>query len=260
MKKEVEELRKIVEDSECVLIGIGREFAYNALNQELMKIFSEKKNAEGLEKEAEWLLPFIKSYSCIHGKSEEILKAYDNLYQLIKGKNYFVVTLNEDEQIGKSNLDKEKITAPCGSVYRLQCCCGCEESIIDATTVVEEVISKLKQPEETISEITKPVCGKCGKELVFNTVEAENYLESGYMKSWEKYRKWLTGTLNRKVCLLELGADFKYPSIIRWAFEKVAFINEKAVFIRINGEYPQLAEELKGKAYSYHKNSVEFFE
>ena len=125
---------------------------------------------------------------------------------------------------------------------------------------MEEVISKLKQPEVTISEITKPVCGKCGKELVFNTVEAEKYLESVYMKSWEKYRMWLTGTLNRKVCLLELGVDFKYPSIIRWAFEKVAFINEKAVFVRINGAYPQLTEGLKGKAYSYHKNSVEFFQ
>lgn len=260
MDKEVEELKKIVEDSECVLIGIGSEFAYNALNSEVMRIFSEKKKAEGLGEEADWLLPFIKSYSCIHQESEETLKAYDNLYQLIKGKKYFIVTLNEDEQIRKSELEQEKITAPCGSMYRLQCSCGCEDSITDAADIVEKVISELKQPETTIAGISKPVCEKCGKDLVFNIVEAENYLESGYLKSWEKYRMWLTGTLNRKVCLLELGVDFKYPSIIRWAFEKVAFINEKAVFVRINEKYPQLTEELKEKAYSYHKNSVEFFQ
>ena len=232
--EKVEELKKIVDDSDCVLIGIGSEFAWNPLNLELMKIFSEKKKAEGLNEETDWLLPFINSYSCMHEEPEKILKAYDNLYQLIKGKNYFIVTLNTDEQIGKSKLEKEKITAPCGSMYRLQCSCGCEDSIIDARDVVEEVISKLKQPETTIAGISKPTCEKCGKELIFNVVESKNYLESGYIKSWEKYRMWLTGTLNRKVCLLELGADFKYPSIIRWAFEKVAFINEKAVFVRIN--------------------------
>ena len=256
----MEKLKSIIGDSECVLIGIGRELAYGSLNQELMKIFSEKKKAEGIEKEADWLIPFIRSYSCIHEEPKEILNVYEKLYQSVEGKNYFIVTLNEDEQIGKSKFDRGKITAPCGSMYRLQCGGGCEESIIEATAIVEEVIEKLKQPEIAISEISKPVCEKCGKELAFNIVETENYLESGYMKSWEKYRMWLTGTLNRKVCLLELGVDFKYPSIIRWAFEKVAFINEKAVLIRVNEAYPQLTEELKGKAYSYNRNPIEFFQ
>lgn len=256
----MENIRKAVDNSDCVLIGIGRGFQYNCFDEELTKIFKEKKSQENLDNEVAWLIPFLKSYSGKHHEDIKLQSAYEHLYQLVKNKNYFVVTLNEDDKIFESNFDSDKITAPCGSMNRLQCANGCAESIKDAKEIVDYVISEVKNPHKKLSDIKMPSCEKCGGQLVFNTAEQEKYIESGYMSSWEKYRMWLTGTLNRKICLLELGTDFSYPSIIRWAFEKVAFINEKAVLIRMSEKYPQFTEELKGKAYAYHQNPVEFFQ
>lgn len=256
----VEKIKKIIEDSQCVLIGIGTDMQYTGLNKELTEIFQQKEKQEMLEKEAEWLLPFLKSYSCQNDKDIRQANAYENLYQLVKNKNYFVVTLNDDDKIFQSSFSADKITAPCGSMSRLQCINGCEESIREAEEIVNDIVDNIKNPHIKLADIAKPCCEKCGGYLVFNTVGQKKYLESGYIKSWEKYRMWLTGTLNKKICLLELGADFKYPSIIRWAFEKVAFINEKATFIRVNEKYPQMTEELKGKAYAYNKNPIEFFQ
>lgn len=256
----MENIRKAVEDAECVLIGIGHGFQYTDYDENLMEIFEKKKEKEELSKEVEWLVPFLRSYSCKNCKDIKLENAYEHLYQLVKDKNYFVVTLNEDDKIFQSSFPADKITAPCGSMSRLQCINGCEDSIIESGTIVNSIINEIKKPEQKLGEIKIHCCEKCGGQLVFNTVEQEKYLESGYMKSWEKYRMWLTGTLNKKICLLELGTDFKYPSIIRWAFEKVAFINEKAVFIRISEKYPQFTEELKGKAYAYKQNPVEFFQ
>lgn len=253
----MEKLRKIIGDADFVLIGIGSEFGCKDIEPELMEIYSKKKEETP---EEDWVVPFLESFGCENELMEKIKRAYDNLYELVKDKNYFVVTLNNDDKIMDSPFLKDKITAPCGSLRRLQCVQGCKDSIVEGETIIEEVIADIKKSNLSLDEIPRPICSQCGREMVMNTVEQEKYMEEGYIKSWEKYRMWLTGTLNKKICLLELGVDFKYPSIIRWAFEKVAFINEKAVMVRINEKYPQLTEELQGKAYSYEKNSVEFFQ
>ena len=56
-------------------------------------------------------------------------------------------------------------------------------------------------------------------------------MEEGYQKQWEKYTKWLQGTLNKKLCILELGVELNLPSIIRWPFEKWHFIIKRQVFL-----------------------------
>lgn len=253
----MEKLKQCIADSQCVLIGIGNEFKNDEIDKELLEIYMQKKKKE--ETDSDWMLSYMQSQGLNKEKSEKYLKAYQQIYELVKDKNYFVVTLNEDDLIFQSPFDSQKITAPCGSYHRLQCSNGCEESLMDAEEVTAQIVDKLKDQTLSLSQIVPPICKKCGQRLVLNVVEEENYMEQGYIESWKKYRMWLTGTLNKKICLLELGTDFKYPSIIRWAFEKVAFLNEKAVLFRINEKYPQLTEELKGKAYSYPQNAVDFF-
>ena len=83
-------------------------------------------------------------------------------------------------------------------------------------------------------------------------------MEEGYQKQWEKYTKWLQGTLNKKLCILELGVELNLPSIIRWPFEKVAFYNQKASFFRVNESLYQMTENLSDKGVSIAKNAVDF--
>ena len=78
------------------------------------------------------------------------------------------------------------------------------------------------------------------------------------MPQWEKYTKWLQGTLNRNLCVLELGAGMQFPQIIRFPFEKVAYFNQKSRFFRIHSKLYQLTEELREKGVSIAENSVDF--
>ena len=39
-------------------------------------------------------------------------------------------------------------------------------------------------------------------------------------EAWKHYTLWLSCTLNRNTVLLELGENYKDPSLIRWPFEK----------------------------------------
>ena len=75
---------------------------------------------------------------------------------------------------------------------------------------------------------------------------------------WDKYTKWLQGTLNRNVLILELGVGLKYPGVIRFPFEKAAYFNKKADFIRVHGRLYQMTEELGDKGISIAQNAVAF--
>ena len=55
-----------------------------------------------------------------------------------------------------------------------------------------------------------------------------------------------------------MGEGFQTPTVIRWAFEKIAFINQKAYFYRVNEKFPQISAELNGKAQGIKENTKDF--
>ena len=170
-------------------------------------------------------------------ENAKALDAYNKLAALLEKKNYFIVTLCLDDVIFESNLDKEKIVAPLGGKRKKQCPDACENKLYD---------------------VTETICPICKKELVYNNYLAENYIEDDYIPMWEKHKKWVSLTLNKKLLALELGVSFKLPQIIRWPFEKIVSLNNKAELIRVNETLPQLSEEVSGKGTSIKENSVEW--
>ena len=101
-------------------------------------------------------------------------------------------------------------------------------------------------------------CPHCKERVVFNQVTCDKYNESGYMAQWVAYRNWLQRTINQNLCILELGVGMKYPTIVRWPFEKIAFCNNKASFIGVHSFLYQLSEELHGKGISIEADPIKF--
>lgn len=77
-------------------------------------------------------------------------------------------------------------------------------------------------------------------------------------EDWENYLKWLQGTLNKNLFVLELGVGFKYPDVIRFPFEKTVYYNRKAYMCRINENLYQLPVEVKDKGTSYKLSTSDF--
>ena len=71
---------------------------------------------------------------------------------------------------------------------------------------------------------------------------------------------WLQGTMNRKVCLLELGAGLQFPSVIRFPFEKMAYFNQKATWFWVHRTLYQLTEEMAERSVSVPMHAVKLFE
>ncbi len=75
---------------------------------------------------------------------------------------------------------------------------------------------------------------------------------------WNLYNKWLQSTLNKKLVIVELGEGFASPNFMRWPFENITFINNKAFFYRVNEKLPNVPENITDKSCPIKENSVEF--
>ncbi len=249
----MESLQKIqskLDEVDIVVVGIGEEFTFSKkeyLNTKVGKRYFKDTGDENLP-------DIIRALAMRELDCKPYIKAYNKLAELLNGKTYFVNTLNTDDIIFQSDIKKDRITAPCGSLMRMQCDEGCDNSIFSAEPLLEMVYQCWFE-DGMLWQKAKPECEKCGKEIVPNTIHASCYLEQGYIDTWLEYKSWIQKILDKRICVLELGVGFAYPEVIRWPLEKMVNLSDKAFLIRVNEKFPQLTSEIHDKGMSVNGNS-----
>ena len=251
-------LSEKIADADMVLVGVGEEF-----NEDFSDIGKFPQLMSALEEVdinqlLEWTVPFLEHRFLIEHHDGRLVEAYRNLYEIVRDKNYFVVTTCIDENIKKAAFDTERLVEPCGNHEMLQCSGKCSSELYPARDF-SDLVGQAILDGVGLDSLEIPKCPNCGEPLAYNNILCEqNYVEEGYQKQWQKYTKWLQMTLNRKLCVLELGVGLNLPNIIRWPFEKIAFYNQKASFFRINASPYQMTEKLSDKGISIGMNAVDF--
>lgn len=249
-------------EAEMILIGIGEEFNQVKKLRENENYSEVRKKIEGTSEA--WLIPAMnKLYD---SDTETLQVSLQKFADMIAEKNYFVVSVSTNDVVEKVNWREKRFVMPCGGSYRKQCIGKCEKGLLEVTQKDWVQLEKYKdilvesdwQPEKYTPDLG--ICPQCGKPLILNNIYAGEYDENGYLDSWQIYTKWLQGTLNRKLMVLELGVGMQFPSVIRWPFEKVAFFNQKASFWRVNESLYHLSEELKEKGNSISQNAIDWLQ
>ena len=203
-------------------------------------------------------MPYLKkAYEDLH-RTDQTEKAYKALEVLLKDKNYFIVSTRMDDYIYHTSLMEEKIVTPCGGYRFSHCEDETHKKLYESDVRISEKIYGFFAEGASLDSIQRPFCPECGKDLVFNRIEYAGYMEEGYLAQWDKYTKWLQGTVNRKLCILELGVGMRFHTVILWPFEKVVFFNQKANIFRIHSKLYQLTEEIKDRGYKVEKKPMDF--
>ncbi|WP_310602993.1 hypothetical protein [Anaerosporobacter sp.] len=270
MYNQLEVIKSKIEEAEYVLVGcgLGMENVTDFAEEEIYKPLAEwnisgkaELKEELRDDEAvEWIHQMLVNSFNKHNT----LPVYSKLGELLKDKNYFILSMNTSELIMQSGLDKSKMVMPCGNEGLFQCSKSCTHEIQPNNDYVENFMERLPQIMKEVKaggnmKDYLPYCNECKEPLTCNVrANVETYVEEGYLPQWQNYMQWLSRTLNRKLLLIELEADFTLPSLIRWPFEKNAFLNNKAFLIRVNHEFPQLSEEIKGKGMAVAMTANEF--
>ena len=186
--------------------------------------------------------------------NEKPLKLYQELYEIVKNKEYFVLSTNVDGQFYNSGFDKDKIFEVQGDYSYLQCENACHNKLYNNKELVEKWLRNTKNCKIPSDLVMK--CPVCGGNMDMNLRKDANFVqdENWYRQS-EKYEDFLSRSKGKNVVLLEIGVGFNTPGIIRFPFERMTAISEKTTLIRINKDYPNPMLEIKNKTISFDEDT-----
>lgn len=258
MDQKMCELTERVHDAELVLVGLGEAFQYDwsALVQDVR--YQEIEREIGENEEYIWIIPFLQKMILQKVRAERWDIAYAALNNLLKDKNYFIVSLCMDDYIYGADFDETRIVTPCGGFRKMQCNMNCSQVLSEIPQETFDEVVQYYKKELPLEALKEPKCSVCGEKLRFNQLGVTKYAEEGYLERWSHYTKWLQGTVNKKLCILELGVGLEYPTVIRFPFEKIVFYNQKAFLYRVHPALYQLGEEIADRGLGIKENPVDF--
>ncbi len=184
----------------------------------------------------------------------EALSLYHDLFDLVKGLNYFVITTNVDAQFRKAGFDRKKIFEVQGDYGLMQCAVGCHPKVYSDKDTVDEIIKH--SHDLTVDPQYVPVCPVCGGNMDVHVRKNQYFVQDeNWDKAAESYEHFMARYAEKgKVVLLELGVGFNTPAIIRYPFEQITYRNPNATLIRLNSEYPHGPKETAARTISFTEN------
>ena len=139
---------------------------------------------------------------------------YNKLFELIKNKDYFVITTNVDHCFQKAGFDKARLFYTQGDYGLFQCSVPCRDETFDNEEIIRRMVDEQKDmrvPSELI-----PVCPYCGMPLVMNLRADDKFVEDdGWIEAAKRYESFLQTRNRRRILFLELGVGYNTPVIIK---------------------------------------------
>lgn len=176
---------------------------------------------------------------------------YKDLNKILRGKNFFILTTNQDTQFSQV-FPEEKVSAIQGDWTYLQCGRPCHDGIYPYAEQAKELYANIEGTRIPSSMVPKcPVCGGHMELWVRSFVFLEG---TKFISEMNKYRNFLLENQDKKVLFLELGVGQMTPMFIKEPFWNMTYSWPDAYYITINPKDALLPKELKGKGLAIHED------
>lgn len=158
---------------------------------------------------------------------------YQELLDIVKDKDYFVITSNVDHCFQKAGFDKKKLFYTQGDYGLLQCSVPCCNKTFDNEDIIRQMMEQ--QKDMRIPSALLPVCPHCGKPLTTNLRADDKFVQDdGWYMAAERYNNFLHTRKNTRILYLELGVGSNTPAIIKYPFWNMTSRNKNATYACIN--------------------------
>lgn len=172
---------------------------------------------------------------------------YQKLLQLVKNKDYFVLTTNVDHQFQKAGFDKKRLFYSQGDYGLWQCSKPCHQKTYDNKEIVEKML--LQQKDLKIPSSLIPYCPKCGAFMTMNLRCDQTFVQDeGWYQGQFRYNDFINKHRDLKIIYLELGVGQNTPVIIKYPFWNYTNSNKKATYVCINYGESFCPDEIKKQA------------
>ncbi|SEQ08703.1 NAD-dependent protein deacetylase, SIR2 family [Treponema bryantii] len=273
----MENIKSILQNADSILIGAGAGlstsagFTYSGLR--FQKYFADFEKKYGFHdmysggfypyKTLEENWAYWSRYIMINRYMNAPIPVYEELFELVKNKNYFVLTTNVDHCFQKTGFDKSRLFYTQGDYGLWQCSEPCHKKTYDNQLFVEKMIREqgfviqddgsLELPENgfegikmTVPSELVPRCPVCGKPMSMNLRADDTFVEDeGWNRAAGRYEDFLNKNKDGKIVYLELGVGGNTPGIIKYPFWKMTYANPKATYICINKGEAEVPREIE---------------
>ena len=278
-------LREVLQSADAVVIGAGAGLSTSAgltySGERFDKYFGDFKKMYGIqdiyaggfypfqEEETRWAWWSRHIYVNRYVYPPE--PVYNTLLDLVKGKDYFVITTNVDHQFQKAGFDRERLFYTQGDYGLWQCSRPCHQRTYDNKgKVVKMLLSQgfaIGENNELIVPVTKdgttdysllsmkvssglvPYCPVCGEPMTMNLRSDDTFVEDeGWHKASAAYAQFLQAHRDQHVLYLELGVGSNTPVIIKYPFWKETYDNSKAIYACLNYGEAFCPEEIEERS------------
>ena len=158
---------------------------------------------------------------------------YDELFKLVKNKDYFVITTNVDHCFQKAGFDKTRLFYTQGDYGLFQCSVPCCDETFDNEEIIRRMVDE--QKDMRIPSELLPVCPHCGSPLTMNLRADDKFVEdNGWHDAAKRYENFLQTHSGKRILFLELGVGYNTPVIIKYPFWRMTAQNPNAVYACVN--------------------------
>lgn len=172
---------------------------------------------------------------------------YQDLFSLVKDKDYFVLTTNVDHCFQKAGFDKTRLFYTQGDYGLWQCAKPCCQKTYDNQAAVEEMLrqqTNMRIPADLI-----PHCPVCGAPMTMNLRTDSTFVQdAGWYRACDRYTGFVRRHQRTPVLYLELGVGMNTPSIIKFNFWQQVAQNPRAQYVSINQQTMYLPDEISGRS------------
>ena len=276
--EQIEKLKKELAQADAVVIGAGAGLSaaagFSYTGERFQRYFSDFEAKYGFHDmysggfypypapEEYWA--YWSRYIYVNRYMDAPKPVYDRLLQLVKDKDYFVITTNVDHCFQKAGFDKHRLFYTQGDYGLFQCSRPCHQKTYENETVIRKMVEAQGyvidmdgtlllpegiSPEMMVPSDLVPYCPKCGELMNMNLRADHTFAEDeGWHLASERYAEFLRRHQNRKVLFLEAAVGFNTPTIIKYGFWHMTHKWKDAVYACLNYGEAYAPDEIKKKS------------
>lgn len=259
--QQIERLKEALKSADAVVIGAGAGLSTSAgfqyAGERFRKYFSDFEEKYGFHDmysggfcrydtpEEQWA--YWSRFITVNRYMDAPKPVYEVLLQLVKDKDYFVITTNVDHCFQKAGFDKKRLFYTQGDYGLFQCSEPCCQETFENEDMVRRMMEQ--QTDMRIPSELLPVCPHCGKPLTMNLRSDNRFVEDeGWHRAAARYENFLRAGKGRQLLFLELGVGYNTPGIIKYPFWQMTAANPKAVYACVNYGDAACPDEIRGQS------------
>lgn len=189
---------------------------------------------------------------------------YKQLLDLVKDKDYFVLTTNVDHCFQKAGFDKHRLFYTQGDYGLFQCSGPCHQSTYDNEESIRKmvlsqgfeiaedgtlVLPEGKKLSMSVPSDLLPRCPKCGRPMTTNLRSDDKFVEDqGWNDAAKRYSEFMNTHQDKKTVFLEAGTGWNTPSIIKFTFWQMVNDWPEAMYVCLNYGEAYAPEEILEKS------------